>query len=67
MEPFDAERVKKELSGMRTIIDVEANHTAQLASLIREKTGIEITNKILKYDARPFTPTELAADINAFL
>ena len=67
MEPFDAERVKKELSGMRVIVDVEANHTAQLASVIRERTSIEIHNKVLKYDARPFTPTELAADINAFL
>jgi 2-oxoglutarate ferredoxin oxidoreductase subunit alpha len=67
MEPFDAERVKKELTNMRVIVDVEANHTAQLASLIREKTSIEITCKVLKYDAQPFTPTELARDINAFL
>ena len=45
MDPFDADKVKKELSGMRTIIDVEANHTAQLASLIREKTSIEISEQ----------------------
>jgi 2-oxoglutarate ferredoxin oxidoreductase subunit alpha len=67
MEPFDAERVKHELSGARVIIDVEANHTAQLAAVIREKTSIEIHNKVLKYDAQPFTPTALAAEINAFL
>lgn len=67
MEPFDADRVKAELSGARVIIDVEANHTAQLAALIREKTSIEIHNKILKYDAQPFTPTELAAEINKFI
>jgi 2-oxoglutarate/2-oxoacid ferredoxin oxidoreductase subunit alpha len=67
MEPFDADRVKRELGGARIIIDVEANHTAQLASLIREKTSIEITNKILKYDAQPFMPTALAAEINTFL
>jgi 2-oxoglutarate ferredoxin oxidoreductase subunit alpha len=67
MEPFDAERVKKELAGARVIVDVEANHTAQLASLIREKTSIEITNKVLKYNAQPFTPTALAEEINKFL
>jgi 2-oxoglutarate ferredoxin oxidoreductase subunit alpha len=67
MEPFDAERVKHELSGARVIVDVEANHTAQLAALIREKTSIEIYNKVLKYDAQPFTPTELANDINSFI
>lgn len=67
MEPFDADRVKRELTGARIIIDVEANHTAQLASLIREKTSIEITNKVLKYDAQPFMPTTLAQEINTFL
>jgi 2-oxoglutarate/2-oxoacid ferredoxin oxidoreductase subunit alpha len=67
MEPFDADRVKAELAGMRVVVDVEANHTAQLAALIREKTSIEIHNKVLKYDAQPFTPTELAQQINTFL
>lgn len=67
MEPFDANRVKAELSGARVIIDVEANHTAQLAALVREKTSIEIHNKVLKYDAQPFTPTELAQEINKFI
>ncbi|MBP9749127.1 MAG: 2-oxoacid:acceptor oxidoreductase subunit alpha [Candidatus Pacebacteria bacterium] len=67
MEPFDADRVKAELAGARIIIDVEGNHTAQLAALIREKTSIEITRKVLKYDAQPFTPTELAKEIYRFL
>jgi len=67
MEPFDADRVKAELGNARIIIDVEANHTAQLAALIREKTSIEITRKVLKYDAQPFTPTELAGEINRFI
>lgn len=67
MEPFDADRVKEELLNASIIVDVEANHTAQLAALIREKTSIEITNKILKYDAQPFTPTALAEEINKFL
>jgi 2-oxoglutarate/2-oxoacid ferredoxin oxidoreductase subunit alpha len=67
MEPFDANKVKAELAGARVIVDVEANHTAQLAALIREKTSIEIHNKVLKYDAQPFTPSALAAEINKFL
>lgn len=67
MEPFDADRVKRELAGARIIIDVEANHTAQLAALIREKTSIEITRKVLKYDAQPFMPRELAEEIGKFI
>jgi 2-oxoglutarate ferredoxin oxidoreductase subunit alpha len=63
LEPFDSERVSKELAGKR-VICVEANHNGQLASLIREKTGIEITEKILKYDSHPFSPIDLAEKIN---
>lgn len=64
LEPFDKERVSKELSGVAKVVCVEGNRGGQLASLIREKTGIEITDKILKYDSRPFDPLELAEEIN---
>ncbi|MCX6716520.1 MAG: 2-oxoacid:acceptor oxidoreductase subunit alpha [Candidatus Taylorbacteria bacterium] len=66
MEPFDSERVKQELSGAKKIIDIECNHDAELASLIREKTGILIADKILKYDSRPLDPVVLAEEINKF-
>jgi 2-oxoglutarate ferredoxin oxidoreductase subunit alpha len=56
LSPFPSEEVKKILSQAKTIVDVENNYTAQLAGLIREKTGIEIEHKILKYDGRPFYP-----------
>jgi len=39
LEPFDVERVAKELSKAKKIIDVECNHNAQLANLIKEKTA----------------------------
>lgn len=67
LEPFDKDRVSKELSGAKHIICVEGNHNAQLASLIREKTGIEIIDKILKYDSLPFDPILLAEEINSKL
>lgn len=56
LSPFPSEEVKRVLSSAKTVVDVENNFTAQLASLIREKTGIEIQHKILKYDGRPFYP-----------
>ena len=64
LEPFDAEKVKKELENKR-VICIEGNHNGQLASLIREKTGIEIKDKILKYNSMPFDPMELAEKINS--
>ncbi|MEK7634982.1 MAG: 2-oxoacid:acceptor oxidoreductase family protein [Patescibacteria group bacterium] len=67
LEPFDSEKLKKEFEGMNKIICVEANHSGQLASLIRERTGIEVTDKILRYDSLPFEPEELALQINSIL
>lgn len=67
MEPFDVDRVKKELDGKKRIICVEANHNSQLAGLVREKTGIDISEKILKYDSLPFDPVVLAEQIDSML
>lgn len=57
--PFPDAATLSELSGASRIIDVEQNATGQLASLIREHTGIEIKEKILKYDGRPLYPEEI--------
>ena len=67
LEPFDVVRVIKELENKKRIICVEANHNGQLASLIREKTGFEITEKILRYDSLSFDPLDLAEQINTIL
>lgn len=67
LEPFDAERIKREIEGKRKIICVEGNGSGQLASLVREKTGINIADKILKYDSAPFDPLALAEQINIML
>jgi 2-oxoglutarate ferredoxin oxidoreductase subunit alpha len=60
MSPFPAEAVAKILKGAKSVLHIENNFTAQLAGLIREKTGIEIEKKYLKYDGRPFYVEELS-------
>lgn len=57
--PFPTEAVTKLLSPVTRVVDIEQNSTGQLASLIREHTGILIKEKILKYDGRPFFPEEI--------
>jgi 2-oxoglutarate ferredoxin oxidoreductase subunit alpha len=47
------------LAREKRLIDVEQNATGQLAQLIRTHTGIDIKEKILKYDGRPFFPEEI--------
>lgn len=67
MSPFPTSAVKTILTKAERIIGVEANYSGQLISLIREKTGIEITEKLLKYDGRPFYPEEIMDKIKGIL
>ena len=59
MHPFPAALVEKMLAGAKTVIDVEMNHTAQLASLVRQHTGRQADNLIVKYNGRPMTLEEV--------
>lgn len=61
IEPFPAE-VEKELENKNLIL-VENNATGLLGDLIKEKTGIVIKEKILRYDGRPFLRDELNEEI----
>jgi 2-oxoglutarate ferredoxin oxidoreductase subunit alpha len=59
VSPFPTNTVSKIIETSKKTVIVENNKTAQLASLIKEKTGKEIEYKILKYDGRQFFPTEI--------
>jgi len=62
MKPLSDE-IKKEMLKARKIILIENNVTGQLGRLLREKTGMIIKNRILKYNSRPFTFDELRGEI----
>ncbi len=62
--PFPVEATTKLLSPATRLIDVEQNATGQLASLIREHTGILIKEKILKYDGRVLYPEEIVEKVS---
>lgn len=64
LEPFDSDKFLKEIRGAKKIIIAENNYSGQLSKLIREKTGIEIKTKILKYDSLPFDVSSLAKQID---
>ncbi len=63
--PFPADATTELLKDVTRVIDIEQNATGQLASLIRAETGIEITEKLLKYDGRPWLPEEIIERIKA--
>ncbi len=60
ISPFPEKGMKRLLRETKKLLVVENNFTGQLAGLIREKTGKNITKRLLKYDGRPFYPEEIA-------
>lgn len=59
--PLDLE---KYLNKFQKLVLVENNFQGQLGQLIRQETGIEIKDKILKYDGRPFWKEEIIRGIS---
>jgi len=55
ISPFPTKVVEKEIKNSKRVVLVENNATGLLGDIIAEKTGIIIKERILKYDARPFT------------
>ena len=51
--PFPRRLMAKLLKDKRMIIDVENNYLGQAGVVLRQETGIEPTNYILKYNGRP--------------
>jgi len=66
MSPFSKdikEEIEKVTQSGGKVILIEQNVSGQLGRLIREKTGINIDKKILKYDSRPFRSDELREEL----
>src|SRR5260370_35891901 len=59
VNPFPTVFVHKILSNSRRTVAIENNYSGQIAGLIRERTGIAVDNKVLKFDGRPFSQNEV--------
>jgi 2-oxoglutarate ferredoxin oxidoreductase subunit alpha len=57
--PLKVERFKALHARAKRTILIEGNYQGQLGVFLREKTGIEIKERLLKYDGRPFFFEEL--------
>jgi 2-oxoglutarate ferredoxin oxidoreductase subunit alpha len=65
LEPFPVKEVDGALRQAKYRLLVENNYTGQLGGLIRERTGIDITDKLVKYDGRPIHPEEIVEKISS--
>ncbi|ABX12309.1 2-oxoacid:ferredoxin oxidoreductase subunit alpha [Nitrosopumilus maritimus] len=59
LHPFPGDYVASLLKDAKTIIDVEANHSAQLGKLFKQNVQRDIDYSILKYTGRAMTSTEV--------
>ena len=62
--PF-APGVKEMLSKEKKLISIEGNVTAQLAGLIRQETGIDMSQNFTKYDGRQWMPEEIVEQVES--
>ena len=67
LHPFPTNYIKSLLKDSSIVIDIEANMTGQLASLIRENLLIDPDYYILKYTGRPMTCTEIFDSLKKIL
>jgi 2-oxoglutarate ferredoxin oxidoreductase subunit alpha len=63
LSPFPTNPVAEILQNAKQTILVENNATAQLGDVIRERTGVWIEDKVLKWNGRQFLRDELADSI----
>jgi len=59
MKPFPADAVAAILRAAKRIVSVEENYSGQLAQLVQEQTGVMISERINKFDGRPFSEDEM--------
>jgi len=67
VNPFPTNFVQQVLGSARRKIAIENNYSAQMAGLIREKTGIAMDNTIVKFDGRPFSQNEIYEGVKDIL
>ena len=57
--PFPKKELERRAENVSNIINIEQNATGQLADLVREQTGINCNDSILKYDGRQISGEEI--------
>jgi 2-oxoglutarate ferredoxin oxidoreductase subunit alpha len=62
--PLKVDTLKSFIDKCERVVMIEGNFNSQLGDLIKLETGIDIKDKILKYDGRPFFLDEVIKKLN---
>ncbi len=63
--PFPKKAMTSFLKKAKKTLLIEGNHDAQLGQLIREHTLMDVDEKFLKWDGRPFYPGEIVEKVKS--
>ena len=67
MWPLKTEKLSQFIKDAKKSVVIELNATGQLAELIKRQTGLDVGQKILKHDGRPFIFEELMLKISSII
>lgn len=67
MNPFPADEMRRLLLGAKYLLNIECNYSAQYAKLVKQQTGIDMLDHLLKYDGRPVYPEEIVKKVNTVI
>jgi len=67
LSPFPKKAVSDFLKKAKKSLLIEGNYRGQLGELIREHTLLDVDEKFLKYDGRPFYPEEICEKVKNFI
>ncbi|MDX9893192.1 MAG: 2-oxoacid:acceptor oxidoreductase subunit alpha [Patescibacteria group bacterium] len=65
--PLSESFMRAKIKGVKKLIAIENNQSGQFANLLREATGIEVDERLTKYDGAQFFPEEIIDNVNKFL
>ncbi|MCG3223852.1 MAG: 2-oxoacid:acceptor oxidoreductase subunit alpha, partial [Candidatus Heimdallarchaeota archaeon] len=63
ISPFHTNEVEKILTNAKETLIIEQNFTGQLRDFIRMKTGVTISNKLLRWDGEPIVPSQIVKQV----
>ncbi|MBI4176691.1 MAG: 2-oxoacid:acceptor oxidoreductase subunit alpha [Candidatus Aenigmarchaeota archaeon] len=67
LSPFPAKKVAETIKKAKRCVIVESNMTSMLNSLVREHCLLDVRDKVLRYDGRPFNPEDIYQSIKAMV
>jgi 2-oxoglutarate ferredoxin oxidoreductase subunit alpha len=59
MHPFPTALIEKLLENAKVLIDIEMNYSSQLALLIKQNLNRNVNYRIVKYNGRPMSSSEV--------